>query len=340
MKKNVKRICACFMALLMIIMPCGCGKSLDSMINQTAGSLQKAFQSDKKYVLEDESVLPAGSSASDWIAMTLAFSGRKNAYDEYLSRLNQYVARKYREDGCLSDVKATEYHRVALTMLALGGNPRKVEEDGQSIDLIADGTWDFCGGSPGTQGSNGLIYALIILNASENFAKPDTENELINELLTYQQEDGAFCIDNSLGGDIDITAMAVQALAPYSEDQNVKNVTDKALEWLEKQLTEDMVFCCFGSDSAETSAQVILALCALGRDPDTDELFQKDGKNLLDGLEQFRLRNGMYCHSTSDSEEDTMATYQALLALEAVRQLRNDGTWILDFDGYQSPESA
>ena len=39
----------------------------------------------------------------------------------------------------------------------------------------------------------------------------------------------------------------------------------------------------------------------------------------------------MYCHGKEDGKENLMATYQALLALEAVEALRTEGRWIFDF---------
>lgn len=336
MKKLWNKILTGVLFALLLLVPCACGgeKSIDSMIDRTAKSLQKSFESDEKQVLEDEKALPAGSAGSDWTAMVLSFSGRTDAYGDYLERLEQYVGQEYEKKGCLSDIKATEYHRIGLTMLALGGDPSCVKLADRTVNLVADGTWNFKGGSPGIQGSNGLIYALILLDAKDytsDLEARDIEQSIIKELLGYQKESGSFCIDNSLGGDIDITAMAVQALAQHTSDLEVERAVEKALDWLSGQLTDDVVFQYSGEGSAESSAQMILALCAVGIDPEEDERFQKDGKNVLDGMDNFRMKDGLYMHSMEDGEASIMATYQSLLALEAVQRLREDGTWIFDF---------
>ena len=96
----------------------------------------------------------------------------------------------------------------------------------------------------------------------------------------------------------------------------------------------------YGSESAESLAQTILALCALGIDPEEDERFIRNGRTLLDGLNSFRTEGGLYYHSKSDAEYSMLSTYQSLLALEAVERFRTDGSWILDFTDYTAPESV
>lgn len=71
-----------------------------------------------------EDAFPAGSSVSDWTALAMARAGIADDYAGYLARLQAYVERQYAENGGLHAVKATEYHRIALTAAALGGRPR------------------------------------------------------------------------------------------------------------------------------------------------------------------------------------------------------------------------
>ena len=310
---------------------------IEKLIDQTAGELQK-----KETVLSNQEMFPAGNSVSDWVAMTLAFSGRKDAYNDYLHHLREYVGETYEEEGYLHRIKATEYHRIALTMLALGGNPDSVEYNGRVIDLIADGTYAFHAGTPGMQGTNGLIYALLTLDAMDYPIPTDavyTRELLVEELLELQQSDGGIGLDQSLGGDIDITAMAIQALAPYAQQPEVKNAIDCALAWLSGYMTENCTFVYYGDENVESSAQVILALCALGIDPEETELFTQGERTILDGMNDFRMKNGLYKHTKSEEETNVMSTYQALLALEAVLALRTESRWIFDLKDYTLPKS-
>lgn len=302
---------------------------LNRMIQASAKSLKASFESKEKNILSDEKILPAANSASDWVAMVLAFAGEKDSYENYLKRMEAYVAEQYETQGYLDDVKATEYHRIALTMLALGGDPSNIQTEHGSINLVADGTWNFCGGSPGEQGSNGLIYALLTLEAKDTLLPTEQEafrDSLINALLEYQETDGGFALNASFGADIDMTAMAVQALAPYQEQTNVKEALEKALDWISGNI--------FETTNSEAISQTILALCAMGIEPETDTRFINGEQTLLDELNRFRTEDDRYMHELQNGTSNLVATYQALLALEAVSRLRTEGNWIFDFDSY------
>ena len=90
-------------------------------------------------------------------------------------------------------------------------------------------------------------YALLMLDAGDynNPKQPELRKKFITELLEYQKESGGFCIDNSLDPEVDITAMAVQALAPYYKEdkckkekldaQKMKESIDAAVKWLAAQ---------------------------------------------------------------------------------------------------------
>lgn len=344
MKNYLKKItiCAFLISISLAINACAKTEKNDckALISQTAESMQKSAQT--KAILTDEELLPAGNSSGDWIAMTLAFSGREDAYEDYLKRLQTYVGEMYETEGYLHRIKATEYHRISLTMLALGADPSRVEYNGKEIDLIADGTYRFHAGSPGLQGTNGLIYALLSLD-SLDYSIPDgaayTRQDLVEALLSYQKPEGGISLDASMDGDVDITAMAIQALAPYCEQPEVKTAVEKALVWLSERMTENGTFTYYGDENTESCAQVILALCAMGIDPAESEMFTIYGNTILDGLNRFRMQDGMYRHVMNDESFDYMSTYQALLALEAVDALRAEGRWIFDFHGYSVPES-
>lgn len=324
------------------------GESIKKSINETAQSLQKTVSGGKSVCLRDAKQLPPGASSSDWTAMVLAFSGVSDAYDAYLENLEAYVIRQYEANGCLDTVKTTEYARIALTMLALGGDPTKIREKETTINLIQEGIFRFPREALDLQGANGLVYGLLTVDAFDYTEPKDakfTREYMIEQLLTYQWEDGSFGIGSNGRGDVDITAMALQALAPYLERQDVKQAVDSALNWLSQSMTETGTFVSYGNESAEATAQVILALCALGMDPEEDPRFCKElssgeRKTPLDGLASFRMTNGMYMHTRADGEENVMATYQGLLALEAVDRLQTEGKWIFDFQDYRPPEST
>ena len=251
-----------------------------------------------------EENFPAGSSVPDWTALAMARAGIADDYAGYLVRLQAYVERQYAENGGLHEVKATEYHRIALTAAALAGDPTAfgTKPDGTAIDLVAEGTYNWQGDDLGGQGLNGWIFALLTMDAVGSEVPADarySRQDMLDAIVSAQLPEGGF----SLGGgemDVDITAMALQALAPYQE-QNPEVI----------------------AQSSESCAQVLLALCELDVDPETDERFQKDEGSVIDALLAFRLADGGFAHQLG-GQLDAMAGEQAMQALTAMA-LRQQG---------------
>ena len=83
-----------------------------------------------------------------------------------------------------------------------------------------------------------------------------------------------------------MTAMAIQALAPYYENAQVKAAVDAALTFLAGVQNTDGTFSEIPGTaaSAESTAQVIVALTALGIDPTADTRFVKSGVSVVDAL--------------------------------------------------------
>ncbi|NLY73198.1 MAG: hypothetical protein GX079_05860 [Tissierellia bacterium] len=312
--------------------------SLKEQIDQTARSLGKITES-RNRILKDQENYPAGSSQGDWTAIVLALSGKDDDYASYLKRLEDYVSNSYQEQGYLDSFRATEYHRIALTVLALGGNPQEfgLDKEGNLIDLIADGTYSFHGESLGQQGSNGLIYGLLALN-SKDYNIPSeskfTFEEMLDELLSSYSPEGGLSLGRGVSPAQDLTAMSIQALAPYRDRAQVDGAISESLKWLSLQLSERASLGFGDRDSCESTAQLVLALCALGIDPEESEEFRVGDLSVLDGLNSFRNQDGTYSHNIGDDEGDLMASQQALLALEALNSLREEDRWIFDFRDY------
>ena len=286
-------------------------------------------------VLISELVTP-GESVSDWIAIATGCSGNPVKRNAYLKGLEEYVTAEYDENGCLHNIKATEYHRISLAVLALGEDPTAFGEDasGEPINLIAEGTYNWENSeSLGTQGLNGWIWALITLDTM-HYEVPEEaaySREIILETIVKAQSDeGGFGLSGG-SPDVDITAMALQALAPYYQtDSTVQASVDRAVYWLSAQQNENGDFTSWGSGTAEGTAQTVIALCSLGIDPRTDTRFVKNGKSALDGLMQYQVEGGMFRH-TLDGEADVMAIEQAALALIALERLDTKANRLYDF---------
>ena len=166
-----------------------------------------------------EDAFPAGSSVSDWTALAMARAGIADDYAGYLARLQAYVERQYAENGGLHAVKATEYHRIALTAAALGGDPAAfgAKPDGTAVDLVAEGTYNWQGEEDlGGQGLNGWIFALLTMDAVGAEVPADarySRQDMLDAIVSAQLPEGGF----SLGGGaraVGIPAGGLPALAP------------------------------------------------------------------------------------------------------------------------------
>lgn len=343
------KTCRIFLALLLCItmlsglcVPVSAEETeLDQMISETANALS-SMNGQPGTILTDSEMVTAGSSLSDWIAITLARCNVPESYSQYLAALKTYVEARYAEDGGLHDVKATEYHRISLAVLSLGGDPTNfgTKPDGTPIDLIADGTYNFGGRELGLQGLNGWIWALIALDASgvEVPSAPRySRQDMIDAILNAQNDDGSFALDNG-SGDVDITAMALQALSPYAESYE-KQIT-RALGWLSLEMSDNCTFSYGTSESSESLSQVIMAVTALNLGVGDMAGFVRDGQTMYTALNRFRCENGLYKHQQEDEKPDLLATVQALQALLSIRGQQNGTGYVFAYQGSLFPPQS
>ena len=175
---------------------------------------------EKEGFFSDSFLCSAGTTLADWYVLGLSRSGAEEDYASYRFALARAVEERYKTSGRLDLSKATEWHRIILSMLASGGNPKKAGIRGQ-IDLVADGIYNRAdnegNGILGKQGINGYIWGLIALDSCF-YAVPEeafyTREELLLNILNRQNADGGWSLSGDRS-DVDMTAMALQALAPY-----------------------------------------------------------------------------------------------------------------------------
>ena len=301
-------------------------------------------------LLSGDELTYAGSSATDWLPIGLSRCGVEDDYDAYLAALQSYVEQKYREPDKLDRVKATEWHRISLAVLACGGDPTHFgkDENGSDINLIADGVYDR--GKTvdiGAQGLNGWLWGLITLDSMKYnipAGSSYTRTEMIKKILSFQLPDDGFNLRFAQGStaDPDITAMAIQALAPYYRNStfNVKDPVDKALGCLSELQLDTGDFRSWGTRNSESVSQIIVSLCSIGVDPQNDTRFIKNGINLLDALFYYQQEDGGFAHSYESDpgnpsaipgESNSIATDQALLALVAVWRQAQGMSILYDF---------
>lgn len=254
-----------------------------------------------------------GSIGGEWAVIGLARSGKITAdyAKNHIKNITEYVANN--GSAKLHRTKSTENSRVVLALTSLGQDVTNIS----GYNLLTP-LYDF--EFVKKQGLNGPMWALIALD-SDDYKIPDidivnlTSREgLIDYILESRTSQGGW----GLGSDepyIDYTAMAVTALAPYYiTNDDVKKAVDTALSIMSNAVSSGKV------TSPESYAQILTALCAMGIDPDKDEVFSK----VIDGIMSYSCENG-FKHELA-GEYNQMATEQCYYALTDYLRLKANKT--------------
>ena len=262
------------------------------------------------------------STGGEWMVIGLARSGR-TVPAGYYDNVVDYVKAKADANERLHQAKVTDNARVILALTAIGKDVTNV--GGHNLLKGLD-NMDYVQ----TQGINGPIFTLIALDSHNYPTSGDvTREKLIGVILAAQLADGGWDLSADKA-DPDMTAMAIQALAPYYKtNETVKAAVDKALEALSAMQRPDGGFGSWGTVNSEACAQVIGALTALGIDPTADSRFVKNGLTVLDALAGFYVTGGGFRH-TANGELDGMATEQGYYALAAYYRFVNAQTRLYD----------
>lgn len=252
----------------------------------------------------------------------------------YYEKVVAYVKANIGSDGILRkpDDKntpvITDNERIILALTAIGKDPANV--GGKNLLKALQNKDIMKVTDTSNTDINGLVMGLLALN-SRNYTS-DT-SWLVQAVLEQQNKDGSWraSADTKPVGDVDMTAMALQALAPYYKDggnETVNTAVEKALNWLSGKYRS-------GYDSSESCAQVVIALSALNLDANTDARFTKtvEGKTLsvLGNLLQYRVaENGGFKHQFADKAVNEMATEQALCAMAAYARFTEKANALYD----------
>lgn len=262
------------------------------------------------------------STGGEWMVIGLARSGRLVPAG-YYDNVVEYVKAKADANERLHPAKVTDNARVILALTAIGKDVTNVGGHNllKGLDNMA---------YVQTQGINGSIFTLIALDSHNYPTSGDvTREKLIQAILDAQLPGGGWNLSGN-DADPDMTAMAIQSLAPYYKtNETVKAAVDKALEALSALQRNDGGFDSWGTVNSEACAQVIVALTALGIDPTADSRFVKNGLTVLDALASFYVTGGGFRH-TAGGDLNGMATEQGYYALAAYYRFANTQTRLYD----------
>ena len=340
-----KKVCAIFLSFVIAF-----GFTLSSSLESYAYSRQKLNKSMQETAALMYKTIPepvVASIGGEWTVLSLARSGikvPKKYYENYYKRVEKTVKDA---KGILHRMKFTEYSRVILALTAI--NKDVTDVGGYNLlSYLSD--FD----NVKKQGINGPIFALIAFDAG-NYDIPidkkasvqTTRQGIIDFILDKEIHKGTSKAGGwALSGtdpDPDITFMAIQSLANYMDQKEVKEAVDRALKIMSKKQLSTGGYNSWGTENCESTAQAIVALTALGIDIDTDSRFiktdKKGNKNtLMDGMMQFYCKGGGFAHVNegydggggSGTGLNAMATDQGMYALDAYYRYINGKNKLYD----------
>lgn len=287
---------------------------------QNVKDADKIFEETASYI---SSVLEP--EYDDWMVMGLARSGKltDEQKKEYYSRVVNYLDSEER-------LYATDYARTIIGLTSAGWDVTDVNGE-NLLEHLSD--LDFATQS----GVNAAAYTLIAYDShdydipelesgdtNKKSSKQTTRQALVSYLLDAEitDEDG-----NKSGGwnydtaskeaDVDMSDMVLQALAPYYDSSSdVKAACDRTLERLSGIQKESGAFESWGSENASSTAEVIVALTALGVDVDGDQRFKKNGNSVIDGMNSLAAEGGGYRYG-DDPAPNSYATKQGYYGMAA-----------------------
>lgn len=199
-------------------------RSLETVMNQSIEKITEYYN----------------GSSDDWAAMSLSSLGHQNKVDQValITAAQKIVKEK---------INSTNLERVTISLTALGYDVQKFPlADGSVVNIIEEiAKYEKGQYGDGLGTLNGYIFALIAYDCGQ-YPIPQgaiwTREKVIDYILANQLSDGGWNLNNEGVSDVDITAMAIQALAPYYRQNyyrqdEVKKAVDTALDKLSDMQT-------------------------------------------------------------------------------------------------------
>gem|GEM_PF-3551997 len=206
---------------------------------------------------------------TDWAAIALAATKQNTDGDAYRA------VRKYVLEDTPDFSLVTDFERRAMALMALGVSPY----DGTDTNYIRSILSYFDGVQVGDpELVNDDIFALIVLANAGYTNEDNVIQQVVSFVLERQAKNGSW------ENDVDLTAAAVQALAPFEKVAGVYGALDMAEAYLRLVQEDDG---SFGNSFA--TSWVLQAVAALG---DTPEKWSKHGRTPLDALSAMQQTDG------------------------------------------------
>ena len=297
---------------------CGC--------NVFANDINTCLNKTMEYVSQTVTNPNIGSVGGDWAVFALSRCGYENNdfYNTYYKNVKDTLEQNNTEH--IGDVCA-DNSRTIIALSAAGYDASDI--GGYNLYLPLE-NFDYTV----ERGVNAASYALIAFNCTDyEITDENTTNSkerLIEFILSKTVPRGGWSNGANIA-DIDMSAMAISALAPYYDsNEDVREAIDEALNMLSNRQSQDGGFMSFGVSASESSAQMLCAMSVMGIDVN-DERFVKNGNSVLDALMSFyNDETGAFAHIRG-TQANQMSTEQALYAMSAYERSINNKNALYDF---------
>gem|GEM_PF-2743203 len=281
-----------------------------------------------------------------WNGIALDRQARGSWQSGTLNELVQEIGSSIEANSGTQYELVTDYAKWVLAIQAAGGDPSSLVYNKTKINLLEkiynfhvrlnDGTVK----NLYAQGLNAPIWSLIALDSVPETVPQDAryrKADLVRYIVKAQNADGSFALIRGSKGDVDITAMALQALAKHRNENGVEAAVQKAVQWLAAQQKENGGFASYYSnDNCESTAQTIIALTALRIDSAATPFRTEPGTTMLDALLYYHLGDGSFAHEANTYgvlTANDLASEQAHLALTAYDRYAQNKETLYDMSG-------
>jgi LPXTG-motif cell wall-anchored protein len=296
---------------------------VDTMYNDVMNITDKALSGD------------AVAYGSEWKVLALARAGKLSNDKASVYYASVEAALKAAGGSKLDSTYATTNARVAIALAAIGKNPTDV--NGYNLlEPLADMNYIT------KQGVNAAVYTLIALD-TKNYEVPTasagavqtTRDGLITYILNQELTGGGWSYSGT-EADPDLTAMVLEALAPYysasvsgaekASASEIQAAVERGIQVLSDMQNKDGSYSSWGSANSNSIAQVITALTSLGINPATDSRFIKNNYSMLDALSDYYVAGQGFLYTTESAAPDDYSLNQIAYALAAYKRLAQGQT--------------
>ena len=253
------------------------------------------------------------NNTDEWTVMDMG------AYENYAPQTENKLKDEARQTFINSAIKTikdptgsfdTAIDKAVLGLVAIGKNPELLYSVNSNTPISAI---EKLNGVEKSTSAWSAPYTLSVYNQGE-YNTDSYETTLVDAFLESQQDDGSW----DEWGRIDTTANVIAGLSFYKDSPEVRDAIDKAVNYLSTQQTENGTFSDgYSGPNSNSTAMVIIGLCAAGVDLVNDTRFIHNGNNIIDGLLSFLVadKNGFgYTDNASINPYSTEQAFRALIA--------------------------